>query len=113
MKTMKHEFYTDGKAKVICVSHYAGKAVAGVAKCNIETDFFDLETGKKLAAARCDVKIMKKKLQRAISKSEQRYTEAVAAVKASKRADVNVADIMKNLNAAVTNLELLEKHVSE
>lgn len=110
---MKHEFYTDGKSKVICVSHYAGKAVVGVAKCDVENDSFDLEKGKKLAAARCDAKLMKKKLQRALSKSEQRYAEAVAAVKASKRADVNVADIMKNLNDAVTNLELLEKHMKE
>ena len=67
MKTLnmtKYSFYTDGKTKVIAVSTYAGKAVRGVAKCDIN-DTFSFEKGKELAAARCNEKIAKKRLARA------------------------------------------------
>lgn len=67
MKTLdmtKYSFYTDGKTKVIAVSTYAGKVIRGVAKCDVN-DTFSLEKGKKLAAARCNEKIAKKRLVRA------------------------------------------------
>lgn len=63
---MRYRFYvTDNK--VICVSSYAGKAVRGVAKCDPK-DTFNLEDGKKLAQARCDYKIAKKRVLRARAK---------------------------------------------
>ena len=67
MKTLdmtKYSFYTDRKTKVIAVSTYAGKAVRGVAKCDVN-DTFSLEKGKELAAARCNEKIAKKRFIRA------------------------------------------------
>ena len=69
MKTLdmtKYSFYTDGKTKVIAVSTYAGKAVRGVAKCDIN-DTFSFEKGKELAAARCNEKVAKKRFARAQS----------------------------------------------
>ena len=63
---MRYRFHvTDNK--VICVSSYAGKAVRGVAKCDPK-DTFDLRDGKKLAQARCDYKIAKKRVLRARAK---------------------------------------------
>lgn len=62
----------NGSKKVIAVSTYAGKRVKGVAKCNPE-DNFDLETGKKLAAARCNLKIAEKREARA----EKKYNDAI------------------------------------
>lgn len=63
---MRYRFYvTDNK--VICVSSYGGKAVRGVAKCDPK-DIFNLEDGKKLAQARCDYKIAKKRVLRARAK---------------------------------------------
>ena len=41
--------------KVIALTSYAGKTVKGVAVCS-EHDEFDVETGKRLAAARANVK---------------------------------------------------------
>ena len=73
MKTLdmtKYSFYTDGKTKVIAVSTYAGKAVRGVAKCDIN-DTFSFEKGKELAAARCNQKIAKKRLTRAENKRRE------------------------------------------
>ena len=47
--------------KVIAVSTYAGKTVRGIAICSPE-DKFDIEFGKKLAAARCNEKVAEKRL---------------------------------------------------
>ena len=49
--------------KVVAKSHFAGKEVCGVAKCN-PGDEFNLEKGKELAAARCDQKIVEKRIKR-------------------------------------------------
>ena len=63
---MRYKFYpTDNK--VVCVSSFAGKAVRGIAKCDPK-DTFNLEDGKKLAQARCDYKIAKKRVLRARAK---------------------------------------------
>ena len=53
--------------KVIAVSTYAGKTVRGIAICSPE-DEFDIEFGKKLAAARCNEKVAEKRLNRASNK---------------------------------------------
>lgn len=60
---------------VVALSTYAGKVVKGVAKC-IASDAFSLEKGKQLAAARCDLKVCKKRCNRA----EHKYTSACLAV---------------------------------
>ena len=63
----KYRFYTNGN-RIIAVSTYAGKTVRGVAICHPD-DNFDLETGKRLAAARCNEKIAAKRLDRASKKA--------------------------------------------
>lgn len=69
----KYKFYVSGN-KVVAVSSYAGRTVRGVAKCD-PRDTFDLETGKKLAAARCAHKIAEKRKARATIE----YRKAAAA----------------------------------
>lgn len=54
----KYRYYTNGENVVVAVASYAGRTIRGVAKCS-DQDEFDLETGKKLAAARCAMKIAK------------------------------------------------------
>ena len=61
-----YRYYKAGD-KVIAVSTYAGKTVRGVAICSPD-DAFDLEFGKKLAAARCNEKVAAKRYERANSK---------------------------------------------
>lgn len=67
----KFKFHTyksiTGTPVVIAVSTYAGKTVKGRAKCD-PRDGFDLEKGKKLAAARCAEKVAKKRAKRAVRK---------------------------------------------
>jgi hypothetical protein len=55
----------------VAMSTYSGRLVKGVAKC-MATDSYDPELGKKLAAARCDAKVCKKRKTRA----EEKYGEA-------------------------------------
>ena len=50
--------------KVIALSSYGGKCVKGIAKCDPQ-DEFNIEYGKKLAAARCNEKVCHKRLRRA------------------------------------------------
>lgn len=56
--------------KVIAISSYAGRTVKGVAKCH-PNDTFDVEYGKALAAARCNVKIAAKRMARANEKLQE------------------------------------------
>lgn len=53
--------------KVICISTFAKKVVRGIAKCS-PNDNFNIEIGRKLAQLRCDEKIAKKRMERAILK---------------------------------------------
>lgn len=71
----KYRFYIDEKNQVIAISTYAGRYVKGVAKCD-PRDKFDLEKGKKLAAARCAVKIAEKRVKQANSKYMEATLEA-------------------------------------
>ena len=52
----KYKFYTDNKTVVVACAKHRGKVVKGIAKCAPE-DTFDLEYGKSLAAARCNLKV--------------------------------------------------------
>ena len=64
----KYNFYIDEKNEmVIAVSSYAGRTVKGKAKCD-PRDEFDLEKGKKLAAARCNAKVAKKRSSHACNR---------------------------------------------
>ncbi len=74
----KYNYFTDEKNKVIAVATYAGKPVRGVAKCDPQ-DSFDIETGKKLAAARCNEKVAKKRQANAFKQmkaAEKAYEDA-------------------------------------
>ena len=56
----KYNFFTNNKNLVIAEQTYAGKKYRGKAVLG-EGDKFDLESGKRLAAARCDAKICHKR----------------------------------------------------
>ena len=55
----------DDKREIICISHYAGRTVKGVAKC-APNDNWDIEYGRRLAQARCDYKIAKMRKKNAV-----------------------------------------------
>lgn len=63
----KYRYYVNGN-KVVAVSTYCKKSVRGVAVCHPD-DKFDLEKGKRIAAAKCNERIAKKRLARASQKA--------------------------------------------
>lgn len=66
-----------GSKTVTVVSHFAGKAVRGIAKCDPDKDEYNLEAGTTLAKARCDMKVASKRLSRA----QQKVAEAEVMVR--------------------------------
>ena len=107
---MKHYVFYRSDNKIIALSTYAGKTVKGIAKCSPE-DEFNVETGKSLAAARCNAKVAVKrvknaqkewskavqehfKAERRMRKMAQYYTDAV---KRSKEAQATVDSIIRIL----------------
>lgn len=74
----KYKYYQykneNGGTTIAAASSYAGRTVKAYAKCDPRDDF-DIESGKKLAAARCNMKIANKRVARA----SQKYLEAAQA----------------------------------
>ena len=64
----KYKFIQNGN-KVIALTRDDGKTIRGVAICS-ENDTFDLEKGKELAAARCALKVARRRWQRAKHKHD-------------------------------------------
>lgn len=99
----QYRYYGSDKT-VVAVSTYAGKTVRGVAKCD-PADEFTLETGKKLAGARCNVKIAARRVKNA----ENKRAEAIAALEAAQKrvAEMNAYydDAVACHEAAVIELE--------
>ena len=109
MRKFEYKYKVDEEHKtVVAMSTFAGKAVSGVARCAPE-DTFDIETGKKLAAARCAVKIAKKRMMRAkrckaIATNELNYwTDRVCKMSSYD------ADSAEGYNKALADLAELEK----
>jgi hypothetical protein len=64
----RYTFYKQGN-NVICVSHYAGKTVKGIARCAPD-DVYDENFGKSLAQLRCDIKVAEKRYKAAVDNAE-------------------------------------------
>lgn len=111
MKTYTNDKYTyfvaDKQKKVVAVSTYAGKIVRGVAKCD-PRDEFSVEDGKKLAAARCAVKIAKKRNANANAQKKRAYNELVEKQYRLQKMNDYVADSQAALNEANNELATIE-----
>ena len=103
----KYHFYTQpAKNKVICVSHFAGKPVRGVAICS-EHDEFNEETGRKLAQARCDLAMSKLRVRDRNAEVTKAYAERDAAYKRADKANERLMDafaMLQDAENAVTHL---------
>jgi hypothetical protein len=66
----RYKFYVVPEHRmVVAVSTFAGKTYRGIAKCD-PGDTWDEDYGKRLAAARCSVKIATKRIQYAEARGE-------------------------------------------
>ncbi len=99
--------HDDNTNKVIALSTYAGKTVRGIAKCD-PRDEFDLEAGKDLAAARCNVKVAKKRLHRAMKKKIEAMEALLEAKRHYDQMSQYLDDSTYAANVAVRELKTLE-----
>jgi hypothetical protein len=90
--------FEDGRKQVIAVSTYAGKTVKGTATCAAD-DEFKLEEGKKLAAARCEVKVANKR-----AKFAQERLDYLVSVAEDLRAAISKAATVAGETAAAARV---------
>ncbi len=96
--------YHVSETKVVCISSFAKRPVRGIAKCDTNFDAFDVETGKKLARLRCDVKVSTKRKQRAELKlAEAKEALAVAQARVAKMENY-LSDSTVELDNAIKDL---------
>jgi hypothetical protein len=103
----KYKFYTTPDNTTIAVSTYAGKTVKGIAKMD-PRDKFDAEYGKQLAAARCAMKVAKKRKNRADRQVSKAYAEMNKAYRLVEKMKAYQNDAMNELEGAVVRVTELE-----
>lgn len=106
----RYKFYNfkdknTGSPVVMCVSSYAGKPVKGRAKCS-PNDGFDIEKGKDLAQARCDLAIAKKREKRAFTKATEAYQKAI-------EASFDLEDMKLYYSDAITATKQAQEHLDK
>lgn len=106
----KTEIYTrkDGVKVIIVLTHYAGKTVRGIAKCN-PVDEFDEARGEELAKARCDYEVAKKRVKNATMKSNRAQEELWKASTYADKMKDYLASANKELKACEKNLKKIVK----
>ena len=100
--------YNIAENKVVCVSRFAGKAVRGIAKCDTSCDKFNVESGKELSQARCDVKVAEKRVKRANQKVAEAFKAYEQAKKYLDKMHEYSNDANAELNSAVLRLQDVE-----
>lgn len=111
----KYKYYVATKVtgepyKVIAVSTYAGKTVRGTATCSPE-DTFSLQKGKELAAARCNAKIARKRMDHAYIKEVIAKAKVEMAIDEHDRAWRFLDDTQCAYDDAMDELEKLESQM--
>ena len=105
----KYKYFTyydkNGKKTVSAVSTYAGKTVKGYAKCDPE------DSGKKLAAARCNAKVADKRVKRAEKKMGDALRQLDAAEAYYKRMRTYFNDASRDAEFARNEVICLEKEM--
>lgn len=104
---MRHT-YSFGENKVVCISHFAGRPVRGIAKCDPSQDVFNEETGCTLARLRCDYKVALKKVNRATKKFHDALEAMNNAEQEAMKMKQYLDDAIDQLNAAGYHLQEFE-----
>ena len=114
----KYRFYeylrpnADGTTSkcVAAVSTYAGRTVKGVAACQ-SSDAYNLQNGKELSAARCDLKVCIKRRDRAARKVSEAKAQLEAAARHLERMQKYYSDSLDECVASVEHLRTLENNL--
>ena len=96
--------------KVIALSSFAGKTVKGIAKCH-PNDTFNEEYGKRLAAARCNEKVARKRASRADNRLKEAANLWLVAKHELTEANKYRDDALARYSAAVHDLETCRQEI--
>ena len=107
----KYKYFVNGN-KIIAISTYAGKTVRGVATCHPE-DNFDIETGKQLAAMRCDLKVREKRWKAANRKAEEKWIAFRKAEEESDEADIFLDESYNDWEKAKNDYQVFMNKLKE
>ena len=108
MSTFKYKYKVDkDNGVVVAFSTFAKQKVAGIARC-APSDTFDIEVGKRLAAARCDVKIAKLRQKRALLCLDTAREESAFWNEREKKMQDYLSDAIKAYDAASGRLSALK-----
>jgi hypothetical protein len=99
----RYKYTKDNNNTVIVISTYAGKTVKGIAKCD-PNDKFSYVYGQRLARARCDAKISKKRYKNANNKVKAAFEALNAAREYYNRMVEYEMDSFRAMDAANENL---------
>lgn len=103
----KYKFHITPDNKTIAISTYAGKTVRGIAKVD-PRDQYDQTFGMELAAARCAMKVAKKRKARADKLVSKAYAEMNKAYKMVEKMKAYQSDAETELKDASIKLNELE-----
>ena len=110
--TDRYKFYhytgKDGKDTIAAVSSYAGKTVKAYAKCD-PRDSFDEQSGRTLAAARCNAKVAEKREARARRKVVEAQRKLDDARRYYENMEKYLDDAQREYNLAKMELEHIEE----
>ena len=104
----KYKYVVKDNKEIIAISTYAGKTVKARASCNPE-DKYDEEFGKKLAAARLECKVAKKRVANAKRKRENARNAFLEADRYYNKTQDYYNDSCKGIAEAEKHLEELIK----
>ena len=107
----KYRFYFAGN-KIIACQTYEKKTVRGCALCHPE-DEFNLDIGKRLAAARCNEKIAQKRYARAKRKYSEACEAAIAATAQVERMREYMNDSYIAMNEASQDCDNIIKSITQ
>ena len=103
-----HDKKTNKPRKVIAVTTYRDQTVRGVAVCD-ERDPFNIDVGMELARKQCEVKIAKKRCEKAHSLLSNAISEKNKATAHQLKMEAYVQDALEKYSVAKEGYENLRK----
>lgn len=97
---MMYKFVHLSDNSVVAITTYAGKTVKCYSKCHTD-DTYDPEFGEKLAMARCNKKVAKKRAARA----KKKFDEAMRILAQAQKHANDMANYLSDSNKAVVDAD--------
>jgi hypothetical protein len=110
----KYKFYNyidkEGRRVIVAATHDAGQVVRAIATCSLD-DTFDAIKGAELAAARCNLKVLKRREKRALERFEKTLDDYIKATSAHEDAYKFYSKALSEVATAENYIETITKEL--